>query len=209
MNLFAFILGRGWIPRFQGRHGNQRRSGEELFWNISVPSSSFILYTETITAQLHETNLSYPLCVFHRASLACWGPVERMALRVLKADPAPMESQGPLVLLEKRYWDSSSTDVIKSRIINSPSVHLRCFFLQLVVLTSDRVNWAFQGCQAIQADRDLRWVIISVRILRDVFFCHVWLVITEQPLSQLSRPRAYQSAPNWTARSCHVNGFTP
>lgn len=46
-------------------------------------------------------------------SLACLGPVERMVLRVLKADLAPTESQVPSVLLEKRVnWVFQDCQVI-------------------------------------------------------------------------------------------------
>lgn len=57
--------------------------------------------------------------------LACLGLVERMVLRVLKAEQVPMENQVLLVLLEKR------------------------------------VNLAFQDCQVIQEDKDLRARVVS------------------------------------------------
>lgn len=46
--------------------------------------------------------------------LVCLGPVERMVLRVLKAELAPTESQAPLVLLEKRVnWVFQDCQVIQ------------------------------------------------------------------------------------------------
>lgn len=46
--------------------------------------------------------------------MACLDPVERMVLRVLKAELAPMESQVPLAQLEKRVnWGSLDCQVIQ------------------------------------------------------------------------------------------------
>ena len=105
---FCLISGRGRFPRFQGRHGNQGRPGEELDWlSVTCHIHHLLRVQSSPASSLFHWNgdfnlFSLRIFLRHRVRPACLGPVGRTVLRVLKAELGPTESRVPLVLLGKR-----------------------------------------------------------------------------------------------------------
>lgn len=91
-------------------------------------------------------------------SLACLVPVERMVLRVLRADLAPMESQVPLVPLGRRVnWASQDCQAIQE----DKDLRARAVSLDSLEPTARKEPGALQA-NLVQGGKEVRRVLVEV-----------------------------------------------